>query len=98
MINLVFDKPKESPLTVLCLGAHSDDIEIGCGGTMLRLQNEYSQLNVRWVVFSATGERAAEAQNSVDEFLKNASQKQVMLKEFRDGYFPYRGFCHQRCI
>jgi len=88
MISLVFDKPKESPLTVLCLGAHSDDIEIGCGGTLLRLQMEYSHLNVYWVVFSAAGERAAEAQKSADEFLKNASKKQVVLKGFRDGYFP----------
>ena len=88
MINLVFDRPKDVPLNVLCLGAHSDDIEIGCGGTLLRLSNEYPQLNIHWVVFSAVGQRAVEAQNSADEFLKDVHDKTVILKEFRDGYFP----------
>jgi len=88
MLNLVFDKPKDTPLNVLCMGAHSDDIEIGCGGTMLRLASEYPQLNVHWVVFSGIGERAVEAQNSADEFLKDVSNKQVVLREFKDGYFP----------
>jgi len=88
MINLVFDKPKDAPLNVLCLGAHSDDIEIGCGGTLLRLASEYPQLNIHWVVFSGMGERAVEAQNSADEFLRDVRNKQVVLKEFKDGYFP----------
>jgi LmbE family N-acetylglucosaminyl deacetylase len=91
MINLVFGKPKDSPLNVLCLGAHSDDIEIGCGGTILRLLGEFSQARIFWVVFSAPGSRVDEAQNSADLFLTRASEKRVLIKNFRDGYFPYNG-------
>jgi LmbE family N-acetylglucosaminyl deacetylase len=91
MINLVFDRPKESPLTVLCLGAHSDDIEIGCGGTILRLADEYPQLNVHWIVFGASGLRVEEAQKSADLFLTSVQNKQIVTKNFRDGYFPYNG-------
>jgi LmbE family N-acetylglucosaminyl deacetylase len=88
VINLAFDKRKDEPLHVLCLGAHSDDIEIGCGGTILRLASEHPNLSVTWVVFSARGERAAEAQQSANEFLKPVRDKNIVLKEFKDGYFP----------
>lgn len=88
MLKLLFDKPKDLPLNILCMGAHSDDIEIGCGGTLLRLSTEYPELYVTWVVFSAVSERAVEAQNSANEFLKNVRHKRIILKEFRDGYFP----------
>ena len=47
---------------ILCLGAHSDDIEIGCGGTILRLAEQYPGCTFHWVVFSAIGVRAHEAQ------------------------------------
>lgn len=76
---------------VLCLGAHSDDIEIGCGGTILRLIQEYPHLQVYWVVFSATQERAAEAIASAEAFLAGVSQRQIIVKEFQDGFFPYSG-------
>lgn len=88
MINLVFDKPKDAPLNILCLGSHSDDIEIGCGGTILRLIAEYPNLAVTWVVFSAVGERAIEAHDSAEEFLKDVRHRQIILKEYKDGYFP----------
>jgi LmbE family N-acetylglucosaminyl deacetylase len=88
MLNLVFDKPKDSLLNILCLGAHSDDIEIGCGGTVLRLVAECPDFVMTWVVFSAGGERALEAQNSADEFTRGFQHKKVILNEFRDGYFP----------
>lgn len=88
MLKLVFDKPKDSRLNILCLGAHSDDIEIGCGGTVLRLVGEYPNLAVTWVVFSATDDRVMEAQKSAEEFLQGVSDKQIILKEFKDGYFP----------
>jgi LmbE family N-acetylglucosaminyl deacetylase len=88
MLNLVFDKPKDAPLNVLCLGAHSDDIEIGCGGTILRLVSEYPDLVTTWVIFSATGERGVEAQQSADEFLKDVRNKHILLNEFKDSYFP----------
>ena len=91
MLKLAFDKPKDLPLNILCLGAHSDDIEIGCGGSMLRLISEYSQLNVYWVVFGASGLRAKEAQKSAELFLKGTKDPTIVIKNFRDGYFPYTG-------
>jgi LmbE family N-acetylglucosaminyl deacetylase len=90
MLKLVFDKPKDAQLNILCLGAHSDDIEIGLGGTVLRLVGEYPKLAVTWVVFSAIGNRAEEAQKSAEDFLLGVPNKQILLKEFKDGYFPSR--------
>jgi LmbE family N-acetylglucosaminyl deacetylase len=81
------DKPKK----VLALGAHADDIEIGCGGTILRLLDEYPSVEVVWIVLSASGERRPEAIASASRFLRNARRKEVVTKEFRDGYFPYAG-------
>jgi LmbE family N-acetylglucosaminyl deacetylase len=80
-----------TPLRVLCLGAHADDIEIGCGGTLLRLVKERSDLHVDWVVFSASGEREEEARASAARFLKGASGSQITAFQFRDGFFPYLG-------
>jgi LmbE family N-acetylglucosaminyl deacetylase len=76
---------------VLCLGAHSDDIEIGCGGTILSLLAGVQPLKVTWVVFSAKGPRAEEARHSADTFLAGAAERNVLLHDFRDGYFPYDG-------
>lgn len=78
-------------LRVLCLGAHSDDIEIGCGGTILNWIARGVTLEVCWVVFSAAGPRAEEARQSAEAFLQGAATKQIVLCEFRDGYFPYQG-------
>jgi LmbE family N-acetylglucosaminyl deacetylase len=74
--------------SILCLGAHSDDIEIGCGGTVLKLAESNPGLAVHWVVFSATGERGKEARASADRFLARAGKKTVELHQFRDGFFP----------
>jgi LmbE family N-acetylglucosaminyl deacetylase len=76
---------------VLCLGAHADDIEIGCGGTILGLLEGQPHLAVTWVVFSAEGPRAEEARQSAERFLSATSRQQVMIKNFRDGFFPYTG-------
>jgi LmbE family N-acetylglucosaminyl deacetylase len=83
--------PEERPTRVLCLGAHSDDIEIGCGGTILRLLQEHREVSVCWVVMSASGVRREEAQRSAQRFLKRAAHAEVILYEFRDGFFPYSG-------
>jgi LmbE family N-acetylglucosaminyl deacetylase len=91
MLKLLFSKTGARALNVICLGAHSDDIEIGCGGTVLRLIRENPDIAITWVVFSALGERGNEARKSADEFLKDVRQKQVIIHEFKDGYFPYRG-------
>lgn len=91
MLNVTFARQYESNIRLLCLGAHSDDIEIGCGGTILRLLEENPDMEVRWVVLGATGQRAAEAVESANLFLANARQKEILIKEFRDGFFPYIG-------
>lgn len=91
MITLGFNNRARSPLTVLCLGAHADDIEIGCGGTLLKLIEQDPNVSVRWVVFSATPPRAREARRSAGVFLKNAGAKQIVIKGFRDSYFPFMG-------
>src|SRR5215471_17802462 len=76
---------------VLCLGAHSDDIEIGCGGTILRLIEANPQLEVTWVVFGGNEARQAEARASADSFLAGISSKHVVTRSFRDAFFPYQG-------
>ena len=75
--------------TVLCLGAHSDDIEIGCGGTLFKLLESSQGLTVNWVVLSASGPRKQEALDSANHFLAPVKQRNVILKQFRNGYFPY---------
>ncbi|HKP97249.1 MAG TPA: PIG-L deacetylase family protein [Fibrobacteria bacterium] len=76
---------------VLCLGAHCDDIEIGCGGTVLRLLQEHPGLEVAWVVFASNPARALEAEKAAGLFLAGAGRKQVVIKAFRDGFLPYTG-------
>jgi LmbE family N-acetylglucosaminyl deacetylase len=78
-------------LSVLCLGAHSDDIEIGAGGTLLSWIASGIELDVHWCVLSAVDQRAAEARASADAFLADVKHKNVELAEFRDGFFPYQG-------
>lgn len=91
MLKLNLSKSESEPLKALFLGAHSDDIEIGCGGTILRLIRENPGIEITWVVFSALGERGEEARKSASEFLKDVEHKRVMVHEFKDGYFPHRG-------
>ena len=79
------------PKKILALGAHADDIEIGCGGTILRFLDENPATEVVWVVLGASGQRRTEAVESAHLFLANARRKEVVVKEFRDGYFPYVG-------
>jgi LmbE family N-acetylglucosaminyl deacetylase len=76
--------------TILCLGAHADDIEIGCGGTILRLLDELPEAQVFWVVFGASEERQKEARASAEVFLAKAAEKTVVVKDFRDGFYPYQ--------
>ena len=76
--------------TVLCLGAHSDDIEIGCGGTLLKLAREHPGLNLVWVVFSAKGNRRPEAKASARAFI-GGDKHQIIVKNFKDGFFPFQG-------
>jgi LmbE family N-acetylglucosaminyl deacetylase len=82
---------KDRPLSILCLGAHSDDIEIGCGGTILRMIEKNRNNIFYWVVFSADEKRKEEAFAGARLFLEDAGEKTTIIKNFRDGYFPYIG-------
>jgi len=77
--------------TILCLGAHCDDIEIGCGGTLLHLLKTRSDVTVFWVVLSSTKKRAGEAAAAAKLFLKGARAQTVRIEAFADGHFPYQG-------
>ena len=83
---------------VLFLGAHSDDIEIGAGGTAQRIIEEAPGVEIQWVVFSGDENRREEARISADEYLKNVEHKKVELHTFRDGYFPYEGAAIKDCF
>jgi len=73
---------------VLCLGAHSDDIEIGCGATISRLIREQPDLHVYWHVFSAQGKRAREAKQSAGDLLRGVRSRKIRTASFRESYFP----------
>ncbi len=88
MLPLGFPGPQDAKLRILCLGAHSDDIEIGAGGTILTLLRRHPAAEVRWVVLSATGVREAEARDSAATFLADAAASTVQTHGFRDGFFP----------
>jgi LmbE family N-acetylglucosaminyl deacetylase len=77
--------------SVLAIGAHSDDLEIGCGGTLLTLAEAAPDLEVTWVVLGAEGERAAEARASAEAFLGGVRSANVIVHGFRDAFMPYHG-------
>jgi LmbE family N-acetylglucosaminyl deacetylase len=88
MLNIDFNRSDKAAYHLLCLGAHCDDIEIGCGGTLLKLIENQRVQSIKWVVFTSTSERAKEARDSAEEFLKDVPQKEVIVKNYRDGFLP----------
>lgn len=91
MLPLLARRDDDEPLRLLAIGAHSDDIEIGCGGTLLKLIQQGSVSEVAWVVLTGERTRAEEAARSAAALLADAPGRHVILKDFRDGYFPYDG-------
>jgi len=89
---------KTEPLRLLCLGAHCDDIEIGCGGTILKLATAGRKIEVYWIVFSSDGGRRQEALKSADAFLSDVITKKVTVLGLRDGFFPYIGSGLKECF
>ncbi len=88
MLRLKLGLPAGAPLTLLCVGAHADDIEIGCGGTILTLLARHPGSRVLWAVFSATPERAEEARRGAASISGGAGSVDVRVHGFRDGFFP----------
>jgi LmbE family N-acetylglucosaminyl deacetylase len=89
MLNLQFGRKLSegaAGLNLLFLGAHCDDIEIGCGGTILRLIREYPISHVTWVVFCSNDTREREARACAEDFLKDVKSKEIIIRDFRDGY------------
>jgi LmbE family N-acetylglucosaminyl deacetylase len=86
MLQFKPDLPADA--TILCLGAHSDDIEIGCGGTLIELHSRHPQLNFVWVVFSGRGERESETRAAAAKLLPGANIT-VDVRDFRTSYFPH---------
>jgi LmbE family N-acetylglucosaminyl deacetylase len=76
---------------VLCLGAHCDDLEIGCGGTILRLGQAPKPPAFTWVVFSSDAERGDEARRSAQALLRGTRAPRIRLEQFPDGFLPYEG-------
>jgi LmbE family N-acetylglucosaminyl deacetylase len=91
MLTLDFKKEEQSELSFLFLGAHCDDIEIGAGGTVIKLAEQFPKAHFHWVVFSSSPERAKEAEASAQSFLQDIPKKCVEIKNYRDGFFPYVG-------
>jgi len=90
MLNVTLGRPGRA-VTILAIGAHSDDIEIGAAGTILRLLTEHPGSVVHWVVFAADGERETEARASAADVLAGAARSTVDVHQFRESYFPFVG-------
>jgi len=91
MLPLRIGQSESAPRRVLAIGAHPDDIEIGCAGTLLKLIEKNAVSEVRWVVLSGEGERASEARRSAEALLDTVPRSQIEVGDFPDGFFPYEG-------
>lgn len=91
MLGVSFDLPEGRPPRILCLGAHCDDIEIGCGGTLLKLIDTFPGATFHWVVFSSGKDRAKEALACAQAILEPIHEKKIVIRDFKDGFFPYIG-------
>ena len=90
MVNFPFTE-KKSGYRVLCIGAHCDDIEIGCGATLIRLMETHPVDFVKWVVFASTETRKQEAIASAKAFLEKAKKKEILVLDYRDAFLNYSG-------
>lgn len=88
MLNLALNLPRGRAPTLLFIGAHCDDIEIGCGGTVIELLRRYPRAKVHWVVVGSDENRAKEARVAAGRLLTPARSPNVVIERFRDGFFP----------
>jgi LmbE family N-acetylglucosaminyl deacetylase len=91
MLTLDFPVKRDRPARLLCVGAHSDDIEIGCGGTILSILSHDRPAEIHWVVLGSDGERDREARTSAERFLAGAAASDIRINNFRASFFPYIG-------
>jgi LmbE family N-acetylglucosaminyl deacetylase len=91
MLPLQMGSREANPARLLMIGAHSDDIEIGCGGTILKLVEQGAISAICWVVLSGNGERGAEAEASAHALLNGAVETRVIVRDFKESFFPYDG-------
>jgi LmbE family N-acetylglucosaminyl deacetylase len=91
MLPLRIGQSEAPPRRVLAIGAHPDDIEIGCAGTLLKLIEQRAVSEARWVVLSGEGERAREARRSAEALLEGVPRSEIAVRDFSDGFFPYEG-------
>jgi LmbE family N-acetylglucosaminyl deacetylase len=88
-VMLGFKPNTDKPLNILALGAHCDDIEIGAGGTLLKIFDTYNINSVRWVIFASNEIRKKEATDSAHMFLEGINNTKIVIKEYRDGFLPF---------
>lgn len=88
MLDLGLNLPGRRAPVFLFLGAHCDDIEIGCGGSVIEILKSYPGARIHWVVLSSGKVRESEARGSARQLLRGAEDVQVSVKEFRGAYFP----------
>jgi LmbE family N-acetylglucosaminyl deacetylase len=88
MLDLKLNVPGRRAPRFLFIGAHCDDIEIGCGGTVIELLRQYPQAQIHWIVLSADAVRAKEARRAARLLLRKAHEPNVVIKDFRGAYFP----------
>src|SRR4051794_3678708 len=91
MLPLSIGQSEAAPRRLLAIGAHPDDIEIGCGGTLLKLIEQEALAEVCWVVLSGKSGRAEEARESANAMLEGVPRTNVIVRDFPDGFFPYQG-------
>jgi LmbE family N-acetylglucosaminyl deacetylase len=88
---VALDLAAAPPARVLVLGAHCDDIEIGCGGTLLRLVETNPAVEIRCVIFCSDPQRGAETRACIAQLLGPATAGRLRLHSHRDGYLPHAG-------
>ena len=98
MLTVSLGGKARGPERILCLGAHADDIEIGCSGTVFRMLAEHSNVAVTWVVMGCDELRAQEALESAHAVLGAAGRKTIVIKAFRDGFFPTQAAQIKECF
>jgi LmbE family N-acetylglucosaminyl deacetylase len=73
--------------TVLCIGAHCDDIEIGCGATLRRIARDNPACRIVWAIFAGNETREHESRAAAQALL-GEQRAQLQFMKFRESHFP----------